>query len=771
MRIQVRDLAPGQNYAIQFRANSGEDVSEWSQIQRFTTTNDTYGPSPVTNLTFYDSGKAFTAKWDGPTTDELNQPLKDFRHYRCTLTSGSTSVDFFETGESFTLSADRNIATFGTFKSDLSLTVRAVDLTYNESDPVTATASPANPPTPSVPHVDNFVGALLVEWDGRDSLGALAPANVEYCEVHVSTSATFTPDATTLKAKIAEAGKASSTLLTGTELVYDTTYYVKFILVNALGKKSAASAYGQGTYSRLSGLDVVIDQIAADQINFTARDIGGANAYYKTSQPIDGVDGTLATGDIWYDTDDKYTTYRYNKTTNTWTAAPEIGQIVGTKILAGTLTADAVGTNLLITNKANIGTAVIDSASISSLNAAKITTGIMKSSLNTTVNGASVPVWQIDLAGNATFNNGTFRGTVTGSSIVGSSYKTSSLTTDRRIEMGIAGLLGEINFYSGDGDKTFVRSYTESSGLEAIQFGVSAGRDGLWNRINYNSQGYSNYRSWKHEFVFTTNDTAPYSGDGFWHVLDNDRSNSEFKERLKIDSGGTWSYYPTGGWHNVYSQNPDGTTYQRTRINDTSVYFSWDRQNAGYLDFGNLIRADTSPFIGMILEAGYGSKIYHRSSTTGASARIEFVNEGANAYRPLWASAFTVSSAQAGKREITDYEGGALAKLKTTKVKKYRRKVGNVVSGEKPDRSFPKETKGATRLADKAPNEVPANVGEEILGPVELGLIAEEAPSEIVIKYDDGSGPGIDLYQMNTMLLAALQELAAEVDNLKRGRP
>jgi hypothetical protein len=375
MRILLRDLSPGQDYAIQFRSNNGEAVSEWSQVQRFTTTDDVIPPSQVQNLSWYDSGSSFIGQWDKVTTQATTPPtpMQDFRYYRVNISDGTVGKDYFVVGERFDYSKEMNLSDFGQVKTQLTIRVYAVDMTYNESVVTTATANPLNPPTPSTPTVGAYLGLVYVQWDGKSAAGSAMPTNVMYAEVHVSTSNNFTPSDASFVGRVEVRGSATKMVVPG--LTYNTQYYVKLIAVNDLLKKSPASAQATATPTRLSGLDIQNGQISPDQINFTARDIGGSNAYYSTSQPVVGVGGVtnLKSGDIWYDTDDKYTTYRYNGTT--WVLAPEIGFIAGTKIVAGTLTSDAVGTNLLIASSANIADAIIDSAKISSLSASKIITG------------------------------------------------------------------------------------------------------------------------------------------------------------------------------------------------------------------------------------------------------------------------------------------------------------------------------------------------------------------------------------------------------------
>lgn len=373
IRILLSDLMPGTQYAVKFRGTNGlGGASEWSQVQRFTTTNDLIHPGNVTNLTWSDTGDSLMATWDKVIVNEDSTAFNDFRSYHVQVTDGTTLVDYYPLDNRFEFSRSMNVATFGTYKNNLTIKVWAVDMTHNESrTATTAVASPAAPPTPSTPTVGTYLGLLLVTWDGKQANGTAMPSNTNYCEVHVSTISNFTPSASTYLDRVYSSGAASKVTLTG--LAYGTLYYVRLVAVSFAGKSSGPSTQASGTPTRISGLDITPNGLGTGQINFTAYDIGGANAYYPaTTTARDAIVGAK-NGDIAYVTGSGYATYRYNG--SAWVSAPEIGVIQGSKILAGTVTSNAVGTNLLITNKANIGNAVIDQANIATVNAASITTG------------------------------------------------------------------------------------------------------------------------------------------------------------------------------------------------------------------------------------------------------------------------------------------------------------------------------------------------------------------------------------------------------------
>jgi hypothetical protein len=88
------------------------------------------------------------------------------------------------------------------------------------------------PATPDVPAAIGIVQGLQVTWDGL--LGGVAPlANFQYVQVHVGTSAGFTPSVATLVGTLATAGTLSISGLT-----VSATYYVKLVALTTAGVAS-----------------------------------------------------------------------------------------------------------------------------------------------------------------------------------------------------------------------------------------------------------------------------------------------------------------------------------------------------------------------------------------------------------------------------------------------------------------------------------------------------------------------------------------------------
>ncbi len=339
--------------------------------------------------------------------------------------------------------------------------------------------------------------------------------------------------------------------------------------------------------------------------------------------------------------------------------------------------------------------------------------------------------------------------------------------TGRRIEMVSGGTAGDINLIAPDGKRGFVRSYTQSTGQEAIQFGMqidtSAIANILWNRLTINSSSngeYATLRSGTCEFIYdsatpnngsfrvyeTTNrgesssDVRIFShstGNWLYHPIAGsfrvyDRSDSSGVERLRfyVFDTGTTQYIPITGGYDVWFRNSDASTFRRLRIEKDSTYFNWEAAGAGYLRFYEGASGTTrqSPKIAFVDASGTGAIMRGGwSSANGSRMEVRTIVDGG--FEKIFASAFDVQSTRKVKTRIQDL-GDARAIAQKLRVRSYRRKDVEVTDG------------------------VP-----------ELGLVAEEAPEEL--KTPDGEG--INLMSATALALALAQQALAEIDQLKNG--
>lgn len=365
-------------------------------------------------------------------------------------------------------------------------------------------------------------------------------------------------------------------------------------------------------------------------------------------------------------------------------------------------------------------------------------------------------------------------------------YKTAA--SGRRIEMGSGGTTGEIDFYAPDGTKSVLLAYTESTGLEAMQFGIPipgvpvSTSSPLWNKINLNNDhsGWSSYRANKHEFVFggaNNASGADSSTPGYFSVYETSDYGATGTVRLQI-APGSFGYWDSLGHERL--------TIDTTRIgfwdgNTTPRMFLWQNQNVDFelydstvlrehhegdrfdYHFGNVPSGQLAGFYGLAFQGGYGSGVLRLACSNGQAANFKIWNDANGTWFECkdwtdtnWlgvrAAAFTVISDAGAKQEIGDYEGSALDVIRAAKVRTYRRRD---VQGPRL-RMEETEIDGG-RISKRT---VPGGDHTPVPGPVEIGLVAQEAPEQIVrAAREDGSDPMIDLYQLAVLTLKATQEL------------
>lgn len=127
----------------------------------------------------------------------------------------------------------------------------------------TATDADA-PPVLSAPVVSPYIGILKVSWDGLGAAGEQMPGDFLEAEIHLSTTAGFTPNrpllpdgrldtaaSTTYRDRLT--GPGEYPLALG---AYGTTYYVRLVAVDRSGNASAASAQGSAVLVQAGDGDI-----------------------------------------------------------------------------------------------------------------------------------------------------------------------------------------------------------------------------------------------------------------------------------------------------------------------------------------------------------------------------------------------------------------------------------------------------------------------------------------------------------------------------------
>lgn len=314
-------------------------------------------------------------------------------------------------------------------------------------EPAPSTPAPEDFIAPSTPTLAATVQGIVVTWDGENSNGDPYPAG-SFVEVHVATtSATFTPDSTTLAGRIL--GAAGS--FTISALTAGTTYYVRLVGVDEAGNVTtpstgASSQTGVVQGAEISG-DAVIDQIVAATAPATTYKLGSIwiNTTLGTYNVLEDVAGTATWVKKEWDTD--------ALAAEAITANQIAAQAIATRFLNGEVistgsspsarvvlsAADGIqvfrdATNLTFWAKPS-GEVVFGSASVSTagttvVNGSSITTG--------TIDASTVSVTNLD-ADNIT------AGTLTGRQI-----RTAS--SGKRVEIQSSGASnGQIDFFNSSG--------------------------------------------------------------------------------------------------------------------------------------------------------------------------------------------------------------------------------------------------------------------------------------------------------------------------------
>jgi len=182
--------------------------------------------------------------------------------------------------------------------------VRAVDKNNNaglfsSAFTLTTANDTTAPPIPKTPVVQDYLGQVRIYWDGLGSAGEAMPGDFKWTEVHISTVSGFTPSTATLIDQMTSAGYALMS-----DLTYDTPYFVKFISVDRIGNKSAASAQATATPTRVSGLDVAALAIATSNLGDLAvttakmADLSVINAKIANLAVDDAKIGSVSAGKI-----------------------------------------------------------------------------------------------------------------------------------------------------------------------------------------------------------------------------------------------------------------------------------------------------------------------------------------------------------------------------------------------------------------------------------------------------------------------------------------
>jgi hypothetical protein len=466
-------------------------------------------------------------------------------------------------------------------------------------------------------------------------------------------------------------------------------------------------------------------------------------------------------------------------------------QLLGPDVFAGAVGSAALADLAVINSK--IGNLAVNDAKIANLNVSKLVSGtgtfdlLIAGRLTTALNGART---EFNAAGFYRFdaNGNTLVAIDSTGNLLTGTFRTA--LTGRRIEMTSAGNAGEITLYAPDGRRGFIRSYSQATGQEAIQFGMSiqqgAVANVLWNRITYNASAageYATYRSGTHEFVYDA--TSPNNGRFVIYGTEA-RGESVTRIRMQINDEGTDIWYPIAKqfvlWDRsdasgvqrarMWVRNPSitmywfsggsfdfvetqsGTDYTRHQMGDTEFWWRWPSSTSLYKHWTTLTRNEDSTGNGSALFRGmnawgYGYTMEWRSTNTGSSGRLEFKDAVNGVYVPLHASEFSVRSTRASKKSFRDVEP-MTGKMRGVKVHKWKR--NRPTNLEDPD------TKEKYKPEKNAP----------VVEPDFIGPVAEELATVMpdVLDRDENDQPVA--INLNSAIWAVLKYIQEVDDRLQK---
>lgn len=300
--------------------------------------------------------------------------------------------------------------------------------------------------------------------------------------------------------------------------------------------------------------------------------------------------------------------------------------------------------------------------------------------------------------------------------------------TGRRIVTGASGTTGEITFYPASGTATsYVRSFTEGGGVEALQVGLTSGQASdspLWNRLNINSDEWTNLRSNKIDLN--------YLNGGVFVVrqLSSRNTSATATTRVQIDASSSLFFAPD-----------NATVYQVS--NGAHTFYPASSATSGWVKIKPNLISDSNfrtPYIefatdnnGVSGAGAYTSLIKFIVRTGGTNPAFQFRTGDDSAYQTIEAANVTGSSSMKVKTDYEDFNGDPLSMLRPIKLRKFRR------------------------------------IGQDPATPKELGVFAEEVPAEMGTNPgDDGRPTMVTFLPSIALLIGAVQQLADRIDKLEK---
>jgi len=573
-------------YAIKFQWIYDDlTLSEWSPGFFVNTITEGVPVAPTATVT---GGAGFITV--SLPTFPTNALRVDVRIAGGTFGNGTVVADSFTSAGTKTIVAAGSSGQGSAYVVTL-LTVTPSKINGDASSPTTVYVTSeavviTSPEDPFAPTVRSGLASVIVEWSGKKSDGTdLTLTGFSGAKVHIGTSSNFTPSADNWVHTLNFANGSNKVSIgvgsiidktVGTTLQYGTAYHVKLVAVNASGSLSSAVSASNNpvTVAKLPASEISTGILTADA-SITAGVSGGQRVVISGSSApfiIYGTDGTTellkyvtsgATGSLLIKGSGTFSgelsaasgSFTGNITASNGLFSVNNGVLtsssgtIGGWSIGSTLTA-TVSNNTITLNPATPKIALIQSG------VEKITIdpidGIVGPSV--TIAGNTGPGFSFSPNGTATIrgtiyaNSGIFSGNVTGATITGSNFETTSASdggVNRYIKINGSGTSDRIFFYTtGRSDPGYIAVRNDNTFDFVAPYSTT-----ITNRLSMISGGDSLlYGGATDSYIRIGTTTAyiskPTTIDGTLQVSESGASASYNVKRIKATSS---NVTPTGG--------------------------------------------------------------------------------------------------------------------------------------------------------------------------------------------------------------------------------
>lgn len=447
---------PASDYDFRIRASDETaNLSGWSPTVHRTHPAFT-PPAAPTNLTLAPTNDSIVANWD------MGEPKYEVQLDKVNTFDGAYLRNYSVSSNNITIPELDAVTTYY-------VRVRGIDkygnvgVWTNGSATTTGVSDGSAPTTAPSITASAGLGYVFVSW------GAVTNVDPVTYLIHMSTTANFTPDATTLVMRSANTSEIITAATNGSALTYGTTYYFKVIASDADGEgpvsnqaSAAPRKAGEGDIISVNAGSITSGTVASAIITIDANgriQSSNYNATNKTGFILSNTGLTIYNGTISADTFKGGTisgttliigsggavqSSNYAVGSTGWKLSESglevngiSGRVSASNISGGTFNAGAIyvasGGGIYDNNGYWSITPNAINISNGSINAGTISSGSMRSTKSAyDTNGYAISgqyAWQIDTQGDAVFGNAYIRGRLivgqsssTGNGVIQSSY-------------------------------------------------------------------------------------------------------------------------------------------------------------------------------------------------------------------------------------------------------------------------------------------------------------------------------------------------------------